>query len=496
MKIKINIYLCLIILIGAYFQLGCTSIRKKMTVSYEPDTLSILRNPAMGWVMYEEGWSFEESLRKWYDPVKFWQEMDEVQAHQYANILYIRVLWNVMEPEEGKYAWLYNEEFKAYIQKAKDRGLKLAFRVFFDNGVPDFVYEAGAHSTLEPPMKRKKDKMPYFDDPVFLEKLSNFIAAFAKEYDDPDIVDFVDAYGLGRWGEGHGVTLKNKENLPMVIEKVTSEYARNFKHVLTVINFSQADWKYMKPLVFDRLGFLPRRDGIGSFWVSDKERVYLNELFPEKAHIGEGCYWFAFPDKDSTAYDAFKKDKRFKMNSFSEAFTVAVGDALATHSNTLDLRVPFQCKFWIEKLPDQVQRFITHGGYRLFPQTIVVEQQGRDILIQHEWTNLGVGVLPNKHPNWNHKYKLCFSLLDSVTKEVKYSQLDISVEPADWVKGKTYTYMSIVNLPKELQKGEYLLCVGLVDTTKGNLPGIKLALPSESQMNGWTYIHKIKVAQP
>lgn len=482
----ISIFLCI------FFLCGCTPSVKKMVVSYEPDTLSILRNPAMGWVMYEEGWSFKESHRRWYDPVKFWQEMDEVQAHQYANILYIRVLWNVMEPEEGKYAWIYNEEYKSYIQKAKDRGLKLAFRVFFDNGVPDFVYEAGAHSTLEPPLSRKNDKMPYFDDPVFLDKLTNFIEAFAKEYDDPDVVDFVDAYGLGRWGEGHGVTLKDNETLPEVIEKVTGEYARNFKRVLTVINFSYVDWKYMKPLVFDRLGFLPRRDGIGSFWVNDEERGYLDELFPQKAHIGEGCYWFAFPDKDSTSYDAFKKDKRFKMNSFSEAFTVAVDDALVTHSNTLDLRVPFQCKFWIEKLPDQVQRFVTHGGYRLYPHAIEVEQRDKSLLINHEWLNGGVGVLPNKHPNWNHKYKICFSLLDPVTKEVKYSQVDLNVEPADWVKGKAYTYAATMNLPKYLQKGEYLLCVGIVDTTKGNLPGIKLSLPIERLINDWAYIGKIK----
>ncbi|MFV0270069.1 MAG: hypothetical protein ACK5HZ_00045 [Macellibacteroides fermentans] len=486
-------YICLLVYICASIQLGSSSVGKRFMVSYEPDTLSILRNPAMGWVMYEEGWSFKPSHRQWYDPVRFWQEMDAVQAHQYANILYIRVLWNVLEPEEGKYAWIYNEEYKAYIQKAKDRGLKLAFRVFFDNGVPDFVYQAGAHSTLEPPLNREKDKMPYFDDSVFLEKLSNFVKAFAKEYDDPDVVDFVDAYGLGRWGEGHGVTLKDKEKLPFVIETVTSTYARCFKRVLTVMNLSYADWQYTKPIVFDRLGFLPRRDGIGSFWFGDEDRKYLNELFPQKAHIGEGCYWFAFPHKDSTTYDAFKRDKRFKMNSFYDAFTVAVDDALATHSNTLDLRVPYQCKYWIEQLPHQVQRFITHGGYRLYPQSIEVEQQGKTLCIRHTWFNLGVGVLPNRHPNWNQKYKVSFALLDPGTKEIKYNQFDPDAEPADWVAGTAYTYTTRLGLTKGIKKGEYLLCVAIVDSTKGYMPGIKLSLPTEHLVNDWTYINKVKL---
>ena len=72
--------------------------------------------------------------------------MEECKAADYANILYIRMLWKDLEPEEGKYAWIYNEQYKWYIQKAKDKGLKLAFRVFFHgvDGVPSYVYEAGA----------------------------------------------------------------------------------------------------------------------------------------------------------------------------------------------------------------------------------------------------------------------------------------------------------------------------------------------------------------
>ena len=31
------------------------------------------------------------------------------------------------------------------------------------------------------------------------------------------------------------------------------------------------------------------------------------------------------------------------MNDFKEAFTVSVTDALDSHCNTLDLRVPLQC---------------------------------------------------------------------------------------------------------------------------------------------------------
>lgn len=481
----------LIIIFCLYGFVGFNS-NKPSIVVYEPDTISILRNPAMGWVMYEEGWSFNGGENNPYNPIRFWDEMDEVNASAYANILYIRVLWNVMEPEEGKYAWIYNQEYKDYIQKAKDRGLKLAFRIFFDNGVPDFVYKAGAKSTLDPPMNLKNDKQPYYDDPIFLDKLSNFIHAFAKEYDDPDVVDFIDAYGLGRWGEGHGVTLKNKENYESVMKRVTGDYAQNFKKVLTVMNLSGADYKYSKPLVFDKLGFLPRRDGIGSFWFNDKERAMLNELFPGKAHIGEACYWFNSPI-DTSKSDAFKSDKRFKMKNFREALTIAVDDALANHSNTFDLRVPAQCKFWIEELPDQVQRFITQGGYRLYPSKVEVKQTNRKLTIVHDWKNYGVGVLPNKHPNWNYKYKVSFALLDPQTNEMKYQYVANETEPSDWLKGQIYTYASSFLIPDSVQRGNYNLCIGIIDKQKENSPGIKLSLSTNNKIGEWVFVLPVTI---
>lgn len=54
------------------------------------------------------------------------------------------------------------------------------------------------------------------------------------------------------------------------------------------MNLSQSDYRFSKPLVYDKLGFLPRRDGIGSFWFSNEERAMVHdELFPKRALIGE-----------------------------------------------------------------------------------------------------------------------------------------------------------------------------------------------------------------
>lgn len=126
--------------------------------------------------------------------------------------------------------------------KAKDKGLKLAFRVFFHgvDGVPSYVYEAGA---TESPIDDEGKTQPYYDNPVFLEKLDKFIEAFAKEYDNPDEVDYIDAYGLGRWGEGHGLVLKSKitgKRYPTDNRIV----CKTLQKVLTVMNLSQSDYRF------------------------------------------------------------------------------------------------------------------------------------------------------------------------------------------------------------------------------------------------------------
>ena len=86
-----------------------------------------------------------------------------------------------------------------YTKKPKTKGLNWPSGCSFHgvDGVPSYVYEAGA---TESPIDDEGKTQPYYDNPVFLEKLDKFIEAFAKEYDNPDEVDYIDAYGLGRWG--------------------------------------------------------------------------------------------------------------------------------------------------------------------------------------------------------------------------------------------------------------------------------------------------------
>lgn len=456
----------------------------------------------MGWTMYSEGWELYPYFQNNFDRINmdsFWEEMDAVGAPDVSNILYIRAIWTAFEPKEGKYAWENDPNFIKLVEGAQKRKLKLAFRIFHDSrdmvqqATPEYVFEAGA-SFKKVIGKTGELKTPYYDDPVFQEKFDRFLTAFAKKFDNPDLVDFIDAYGLGRWGEGHGVLLKNKENYHQVVDWITTSYAERFQKILPVLNVSFADYKYTKPLAFDRYQFLPRRDGLGSFWFSKQDQEILNSLFPKNAFIGEACYWLTSPTGDTLKNRSFEQDKQYHFKSFKSTFPAALNDALNFHSNTMDLRVPLECKYWIEELPDLVQKFVTHGGYRFYPSRISVAQNGNTLTIAHQWNNLGVGILPNKHPNWNQKYQVAFALFDEAGS-LKKKWISKKAEPSDWLKDIPGKYSETFNL-SDVPENTYQLAVAIVDTSSDDQPGIQLAV-DQKRLNdkGWVQIGMLPINQ-
>jgi len=127
--------------------------------------------------------------------------------------LYIRLSWAYLEPEEGKFNW---DIIDNIINKWTEKGLKISFRISCKEtstdrieqqfATPKWVMEAGAKGNYY----RQGEIVgpdgpwePVFDDPIFLEKLENFIRVFAARYDGKSWLRYVDIGSIGDWGEGH-----------------------------------------------------------------------------------------------------------------------------------------------------------------------------------------------------------------------------------------------------------------------------------------------------
>ena len=155
------------------------------------DTRELLTNPGMGWnfVYHSNNLNiFANTLRPG----------DYLDAFP-CDIVYFRLGWADVEKQEGVYDW-------SVIDKAADawtaRGKRIAVRfcsAFPGNqNTPLWVRDAGAKGAVDEDGKW----LAYYDDPIFLEKLENFIAAAAQHLSQYP-VDFIDVGSLGSWGEGH-----------------------------------------------------------------------------------------------------------------------------------------------------------------------------------------------------------------------------------------------------------------------------------------------------
>ena len=164
------------------------------------DTGATLINPGMGLVHYHY------SNRLW--AYGMYSKPGDTDPLPGTSVVYLRVLWNDLEPKEGEFRW---DIFDSVAQNWIKAGKQLAFRVICcnqtENATPDWVREAGCKGLWFPSIYNDIPSAerwePTYDDPIFLEKLTNFLKAFGARYDGHPSVAFMDVGSLGLFGEGH-----------------------------------------------------------------------------------------------------------------------------------------------------------------------------------------------------------------------------------------------------------------------------------------------------
>ena len=173
------------------------------------NTDEILVNPDMGLVMYHY------SNRQWaYGQLQ--ERGDVLDWFPGTGCVYFRLPWCLLEPEEGKFRW---DLFDTYATPWIAAGKQISFRITgcesrYTFATPEWVKKAGAKGWFfkmkmskifgkEPPGSEVDIWEPDYGDPIFLQKLENFLTAMAKRYDGKPSVAFMDIGTIGMWGEGH-----------------------------------------------------------------------------------------------------------------------------------------------------------------------------------------------------------------------------------------------------------------------------------------------------
>jgi hypothetical protein len=192
-----------------------------------------------------------------------------------ANAVYFRVGWAHLEPEEGRFNWDYTDRVAEH-WIAKGKQVSYCWLVFSTVGsvaaTPQWLKHSGAHGWYFPATNGKSipQWIPNWDDPVFLEKFGNFLAAAAARYDGKPWLQFIEIGSLGTWGEGHtgvgyGVpTPPIPPITPAAQKKHLDLWRKNFPRSTILVNhaYEQVSWA-SPPAGTTAKGPVEYADGLG-----------------------------------------------------------------------------------------------------------------------------------------------------------------------------------------------------------------------------------------
>jgi len=471
---------------------------------------TLFRNPMNGWVMYGSG----SGLASYWDTEYYVPDLGKtVKAIDYASACYIRTSWATFNPRNGVYAWRDpSTAIYKMIKGANDRGLPIAFRFVADGqdqglNTPQFVIDAGAKYYLAD-SKFPDRKSPYPQDPVFQQYYAKFIEELAKDFNDPKRTAFIDGYGLGKWGEGHGViyedpstaTVANTEKYKTeVMDWITTLYSQYFTKVPLLMTYHRliadpasggavnTNSTRLLEMAINK-GYSLRQDAFGmtdyyQSWEKNFAKTwnFRRPIVMEGGWITSGThrYWI---DPSGKYREGHPEDVR--LGEFDSSAEACV--------NMMDFRVG-DIESWFSKAFNLTQRFISEGGYRLYPDRVYLPEQvsgNTEVTITHRWRNMGWGYFPNNIPQWNFKYKVAFALLDGSNK-VKKVIIDTKAEPSTWLKNSPATYGLKTSLG--VPAGNYTWAVAIVDATNDNQPAIKLAVNGDITADGWLKLMNVQV---
>ena len=198
------------------------------------DTGVALVNPSMGWTMH-----FYSNIPRNYGSKL--EPPDTLDDFPGVSVVYLRLPWAYIEPQEGKYNWTaLDTPAQRWIAKGKRIALRLTCSEnWMHFATPEWVKEAGAKGTFYRFGKGRDANAqtwdPFFDDPIFLDKLDRFLAAAGARYDGNPNVEFIDVGTYGMWGEGH--THMSSKQDEIEIQKLHIDlHLKHFKKTLLCIS--------------------------------------------------------------------------------------------------------------------------------------------------------------------------------------------------------------------------------------------------------------------
>lgn len=194
------------------------------------DDRTVLTNPHKGWYFHY----IDNGMRapKYRNTLK---PGDDLKAYPGLNHMYLRFDWSDIEEEEGVYHW---EKLDDILETWGKHGYRFSMRMctfeanrpMIPYATPKYVFDAGAAGTQFTCME------PDYGDPIYLEKLERFMAAYGEHYNGHPLLDFIDVGTFGTWGEGHTTSGSCRSYSLEVLKRHIDLHLKNFPDTYVLVN--------------------------------------------------------------------------------------------------------------------------------------------------------------------------------------------------------------------------------------------------------------------
>ena len=370
-----------------------------------------LINPGMGWVTY-----FYSNLYQNYGSKL--EPSDTVRYFPGMNTLFLRIPWAFIEPEEHNFMW---EILDTPAQRWIDHGGQVALCItatenWMGSGTPQWVYDAGAkYYEVDGYLE------PEYDDPVFLEKVENFVRILAERYDNNPTVAYLFIGHYGMWGEGHTELTTPKHGHSWGFEtqkRMIDLYRRHFKNSTLCISDDYVGHNV-------RAERFPITDYAFSKGVSIHDDSILVQPHPNNWYHSEMAqlFWPSLP----VVLEHEHYGGSVERGAWDEELLLkAVEDYHASF-----LSIHWWPDIFYEANRDIIARINKRIGYRLQAPEIIwptTVKKGEPFIIQSKWANAGVA------PCYEGGYP-CFTLKDekggivSVLTDTSFNLKNLPVAP-------------------------------------------------------------------
>ncbi len=144
------------------------------------------------------------------NPLKGWAPwIDDKEMRYPHTLVYVRMHWSDIEPEEGNYRFEELEK-ELHMDFWRERNVRFVIRIVCDTpssekekNIPQWLYDKTYGDGTWYSGDYGKGYSPNYANPVFIEEHRQLVEAFAAYYGKDPALGFVQLGSLGHWGEWH-----------------------------------------------------------------------------------------------------------------------------------------------------------------------------------------------------------------------------------------------------------------------------------------------------